>query len=809
MKVSYNWLNEFIHLADLNPQDIGERMSRTGIEVDGVNALGTGLKKIVVGHVLTCEPHPDSDHLSITTVDVGEDEPFQIVCGAPNVAAGQKVIVALPNSRIAGNVKIKKGKMRGVVSQGMICSLEEIGFSNSVVPKEYADGIMVLPEEAPAGMDIVEYLKLDDPIIELDITPNRADAFSMRGVAWELAAVYNRQPKFDYTDITKYDGKDLAGAIDLKVADTELVPEYNAFLVKNVTVEPSPLWLQLRLMAAGIRPINNVVDITNYVLLANGQPLHAFDYDKLDHKVIETRLAKEGERIVTLDEVDRPLLDSDIVITDGEKPIALAGVMGGLDTEIDENTTNVLIEAANFEPIHIRKTARRNGLHSESSMRNERGINKATVAESGAFAAEMIADLANGELVEGFERVSAIDLTPILVTSSLAYVNKRIGMDLTFAEVQQIFDQLQFELSGDANEFTVSVPERRWDILIQADLVEEIARIYGYDKIPSRLPAVNAQNMGLTDWQAFKRRTNNQMLAEGFNQVIAYSLIGDNQTVLEMANAKPVALDFPMSDDRRFMRTNLLSALLEIVQYNVARKTSDVAIFESGRVFKWADADLPVDETHLAAVWTGNAQAKTWSHQAKAVDFYDMKGVVESILDSFNLDVAVAFEATSELADMHPGRTAKIYAVGQSEERVELGYIGQLHPSVADKHDLKDTLVFEISLDEIYALPKVDVKQSAIPKFPGSDRDIAILVSDQVSNADVMKTIQKASKGGILVDIEIFDVYQGENIEDGKKSLAYSLKYLNPQATLTDEEVTNDVARITEALTNELAAEIR
>lgn len=809
MKVSYNWLNEFIDLADLNPQDIGERMSRTGIEVDGVNALGTGLKKIVVGHVLTCEPHPDSDHLSITTVEVGQEEPYQIVCGAPNVAAGQKVIVALPNSRIAGNVKIKKGKMRGVVSQGMICSLEEIGFSNSVVPKEYADGIMILPENAPTGMDIVEYLKLDDPIIELDITPNRADALSMRGVAWELAAVYNRQPNFDYTDLTKFEANDLAGAINLKVSDTTLVPEYNAFLVKNVTVEPSPLWLQLRLMAAGIRPINNIVDITNYVLLANGQPLHAFDYDKLDNKVIETRLAKAGERIVTLDEVDRPLLDSDIVITDGEKPIALAGIMGGLDTEIDENTTNVLIEAANFEPIHIRKTARRNGLHSESSTRNERGINKATIAESGAFAAEMIADLAKGQLVEGSERVSAIDLTPILVTSSLTYVDKRLGMNLSYADIKQVFEQLQFEVSGDGDEFTVSVPARRWDILIQADLVEEIARIYGYDKIPSRLPSVNAQNMGLTDWQTFKRRTDNQMLAEGFNEVIAYSLIGDNQTTLEMDNAKPVALDFPMSDDRRYMRTNLLSALLEIVQYNVARKISDVAIFETGRVFKWTDAQLPVDETHLAAVWTGNAKAKTWNHPAKAVDFYDMKGIVESVIDSFNLDVAVAFEATSELADMHPGRTARIYAIGQSDERIELGYIGQLHPSIADQYDLKDTLVFEISLDEIYALPKVEVRQAPIAKFPGSDRDIAILVSDQVTNADVIKTIKNASKGGILVDIEIFDVYQGDNIEDGKKSLAYSLKYLNPQRTLTDEEVTNDVARITEALTSELSAEIR
>lgn len=809
MKVSYNWLNEFIDLADLNPQDVGERMSRTGIEVDGVNALGTGLKKIVVGHVLECEPHPDSDHLSITKVNVGEEEPFQIVCGAPNVAAGQNVIVALPNSRIAGNVKIKKGKMRGVVSQGMICSLEEIGFSSNVVPKEYADGIMVLPEDAVAGTDIVDYLKLDDPIIELDITPNRADAFSMRGVAWELAAVYNRQPQFDTTDTSKYENSDLQGALDLQVEDTELVPEYNAYLVKNVKIGPSPLWLQLRLMSAGIRPINNVVDATNYVLLANGQPLHAFDYDKLDHKTIKTRLAKEGESIVTLDEVERELFDTDIVITDGESPIALAGVMGGLDTEIDETTTNVLIEAAVFEPIHVRKTARRNGLHSESSLRNERGINRATVAESGAYAAELIHDLAGGDIVEGRERVSDIDLTEVTVSTSLAYVNKRLGMELSYDDIVQIFNQLQFGISGDAEEFTVSVPSRRWDIHIQADLVEEIARIYGYDKIPSKLPSVNALNMGLNDWQTFKRQSNEQMLANGFDQVIAYSLIGDHQPTLEMANAKPVALDFPMSHDRRLMRTNLLSALLEIVQYNVARKTSDVAIFETGRVFKWSDSELPVDETHLAAAWTGNAISKSWNHPAKKVDFYDMKGALEAILESFNLDVAISFEPVNSLPDMHPGRTAMIYAIGQTDEHVELGYVGQLHPSVADQYDLKDTLVFEISLEKVFALPKVDVKQKPLAKYPGSDRDIAIVVADTVTNADITATIKKASKGGILVGTEIFDVYQGENIEDGKKSLAYSLKYLNPQATLSDEEVTTDVARITEALQNEWNAEIR
>lgn len=809
MKVSYKWLNEFIDLADLNPQDVGERMSRTGIEVDGVEALGEGLKKIVVGHVLTCEPHPDSDHLSVTTVNVGEAEPYQIVCGAPNVAAGQNVIVALPNSRIAGNVKIKKGKMRGVVSQGMICSLEEIGFSNSVVPKEYADGIMVLPEDAVPGTDIVEYLQLDDPIIELDITPNRADAFSMRGVAWELAAVYNRHANIETTDTSKFEANDLADALELKVADTALVPEYNAYLVKNVKVGPSPLWLQLRLMASGIRPINNVVDATNYVLMANGQPLHAFDYDKLANKVIETRLAKAGETLVTLDEVERTLLETDIVITDGEKPIALAGVMGGLDTEIDEDTTNVLIEAAIFEPIHIRKTARRNGLHSESSMRNERGINHATVAESGAYAAQLMHELAGGEIVEGRERVSVIDLTPVQVSSTLTYVNKRLGLTLSYADIEQIFAQLQFDIEGDGENFTVFVPSRRWDITIEADLVEEIARIYGYDKLPSRLPSVNAVNMGYTDWQLFKRRTNDQMLANGFNQVIGYSLTGDNQTVLEMANAKPVALDFPMSDDRRVMRTNLLSTLLEIVQYNVARKTADVAIFESGRVFKWADAALPVDETHLAAAWTGHSASKTWSHPAKVVDFYDMKGALEAVLDSFNLDVAISFEPVSDLPDMHPGRTALVFAEAKGAERVELGFIGQLHPSIADKYDMKDTLVFEISLDKVYALPKMAVKQTPIAKFPGSERDIAILVADTVTSAEITATIEKASKGGILVGTEIFDVYQGANIEDGKKSMAYTLKYLNPQATLTDEEVTADVARITDALSQDFQAEIR
>lgn len=809
MKVSIEWLNELISLEGITAEELADKMSRTGIEVDGLENLGNVLKKVVVGHTLEVVDHPDSDHLHICQVDVGEEEPYQIVCGAPNIASDQKVIVALPNSRIKNNVKIKKGKLRGQVSQGMICSLEEIGFDENVVPKEFANGIAVLPEDAPVGTSIVDYLKLDDSILDLDVTPNRADALSVRGNAWEVAAIYGRQPEFSSEDVDTFAKQsDLAKLVSIQVDDPDMVPEYNAFLVRNVKIQPSPLVVQVRLMKSGIRPINNIVDATNYVLLEYGQPLHAFDYDKLGTGKIETRMAQAGETLQTLDGEERQLTEEDIVITDGQKPIALAGVMGGYDTEIDESTQNVLLEAAMFEPIHIRKTARRLGLRSESSMRNERGVNQATIAEAGYYAAQLMVAWSSGDLEPGFAQVSTLDHGDVKVPSSLAYINRVLGTSLTYRDIEQVFADLQFGLEGDADHFTVTVPPRRWDIHIPADLTEEVARIYGYDKIPSHLPNAQGYKIGLTERQQFDRRARQTMQALSFNQVIGYNLVSaEALNVLQLEERAAVELDFPMSEDHRYMRTNLLTTDLDITRYNVARNIKNVAIYESGRISYWEDGQ-PVEENHLAAVWTGNRIDQSWQSQDQAVDFFAMKGIVEALLASMNLACSIRYQAAHDIADTHPGRTARILA-DLGEEETVLGFIGQLHPQTADSYDLvQATYVFELSLDRLFDLPKQTIVQESIPKFPGIKRDIALLVDESVSHAEIQACIQEAGNK-YLRDIQVFDLYTGDKIEAGKKSLAYQLSYLNPEATLQDDEVTANVDAIIQALSQELGAQVR
>lgn len=809
MKISQQWIDELVPVGDIPADELAEKMSRTGIEVDGVENIGAGLKKIVVGHVESVDQHPDADKLHVCQIDVGLDEPYQIVCGAPNIAVDQKVIVALPGSRIKDNVKIKKGKLRGVESKGMVCSLGELGFSENVVPKDYADGIYVLPQDAPVGDSVIDYLALDDPIIELDITPNRADALSMRGTAYELAAVYDKQVSIDHVATNDFAGSDLGDALTLSIESTDQVPAYYAYLVENVQVKESPLWMQVRLMKAGIRPLNNIVDITNYVLLEYGQPLHAFDYDKLANKAIHTRMAKDGEVLKTLDEVERKLSSDDIVITDGENPVALAGVMGGFDTEISNDSQNVLIEAACFNPSNIRKTARKFGLRSESSLRNERGINQATIAEAGAYAAQLMAEYAGGQVNPGRASEDHLDLTPVTVSASLDYINGQLGTHLTFSEIEQVFAQLDFSMTGNAEQFVVEVPSRRWDISIPADLVEEVARIYGYDKIPASLPAVNANHIGLTPWQSFKRHTNRQMQALGFNQVIAYSLTSaDKKDHLPSGDRQAVELDFPMSDDRRYMRTNLAQALLDVAQYNTARQNKNVAIYEVSRVFSWRqENELPEDETHLSAVWTGNKADKTWDSPAQNLDFYDMKAVLTTILDQSNRKATYSFRAKDDLKDMHPGQTAEIWA-HQDNQDFYLGYLGKLHPSTADDYDLKDTFLFEISLETLFGLEEKLVTQSPLAKYPGSSRDIAMVVAEDVTHADIITTIGEASQDHLHA-IHLFDLYRGENIGSGKKSMAYRLDYLDPEATLTDDRLAEDVDKITQALESQLNAEIR
>ena len=804
MKVSYKWLKEYLDLSDVTPDELAEKMSRTGIEVDDVIYPGKGLSKIVVGETLSVVDHPDSDHLHVCQVNIGTEEPIQIVCGAPNVAAGQKVIVALHGARITGNAKIKKGKMRGQESNGMICSLAELGYSESVVSKNYADGIFVLPAEAVPGTEVVDLLELDDAILDIDITPNRADALSMRGSAYEVAAIYNKALKFPEAPVSEKTGS-VTDYIKVAVEDTNDAPAYHIQVIKDVKIAESPLWLQNKLMNGGIRPINNVVDITNYILLEYGQPLHAFDYDQIGSKEIIVRRAKENETMTTLDGVERTLDTDNIVITNGTAPIALAGVMGGLDSEITDGTVTVALEAALFNPVLIRKTAGKFNLRSESSSRFEKGINVATIRTAGQHAAELIHELAGGTIVAGTASVDTVEVKDTEVVITLEKINRSLGTAISSGEVTAIFNQLGFASTFDSETFTVAVPPRRWDISIYADILEEVARIYGYDNLPETLPITPALPTALTPKQHTMRITRRFMEGAGLTQNISYVLTtAEKAREYAVEHKEGIRLAWPMSEDRSTLRMNLLSTLLDNATYNVARKNTDIQFYEIGRVFfPSADSVLPIEAERLAGVMTGMAYQKDWQMAAEPVNFYHAKGVLDGYFETMGLSDQIRFEAAKDLKWMHPGRTAAVY-LGDAY----IGYVGQVHPATANAYDLKETYAFEIDFEAIIAAPKEVITQQPIPKFPGVTRDVALLVDETVTHQQIVKTI-KENGGKFLKDVHLFDIYQGKGIEDGKKSVAYSMSFLNPEATLVDEDINKAFTKLVAALETECGAAIR
>ncbi|SFE22169.1 phenylalanine--tRNA ligase subunit beta [Trichococcus pasteurii] len=804
MKVSYKWLKEYLDLSDVTPDELAEKMSRTGIEVDDVIYPGKGLSKIVVGETLSVVDHPDSDHLHVCQVNVGADEPIQIVCGAPNVAAGQKVIVALHGARITGNAKIKKGKMRGQESNGMICSLAELGYPESVVPKKYADGIFVLPTEAVPGTEVVDLLDLDDAILDIDITPNRADALSMRGSAYEVAAIYNKELEFPAAPVSEKTGS-VADHIKVAVEDTTDAPAYHIQVIKDVKIAESPLWLQNKLMNGGIRPINNVVDITNYILLEYGQPLHAFDYDQIGSKEIIVRRAKANEKMTTLDGVERTLDTDNIVITNGTAPIALAGVMGGMDSEITDGTVTVALESALFNPVLIRKTAGKFNLRSESSSRFEKGINVATILTAGQHAAELIHELAGGTIVAGTASVDTVEVKDTEVVITLEKINRSLGTAISSDEVTAIFNQLGFASTFDGETFTVAVPPRRWDISIYADILEEVARIYGYDNLPETLPITPALPTALTPKQHTMRITRRFMEGAGLTQNISYVLTtAEKAREYAVEDKEGIRLAWPMSEDRSTLRMNLLSTLLDNAAYNVARKSTDIQFYEIGRVFfPSADSVLPIEAERLAGVLTGMAYQKDWQMAAEPVNFYHAKGVLDGYFETMGLSDQIRFEAAKDLKWMHPGRTAAVY-MGDAY----IGYVGQVHPATANAYDLKETYAFEIDFEAIIAAPKEVITQQPIPKFPGVTRDVALLVDETVTHQQIVRTI-KENGGKFLKDVHLFDIYQGKGIEDGKKSVAYSMSFLNPEATLVDEDINKAFAKLVAALETECGAAIR
>ncbi|HDI1487702.1 TPA: phenylalanine--tRNA ligase subunit beta [Staphylococcus aureus] len=792
MLISNEWLKEYVTIDD-SVSDLAERITRTGIEVDDLIDYTKDIKNLVVGFVKSKEKHPDADKLNVCQVDIGEDEPVQIVCGAPNVDAGQYVIVAKVGGRLPGGIKIKRAKLRGERSEGMICSLQEIGISSNYIPKSFESGIYVFSESQVPGTDALQALYLDDQVMEFDLTPNRADALSMIGTAYEVAALYNTKmtkPETTSNELELSANDELTVTIE----NEDKVPYYSARVVHDVTIEPSPIWMQARLIKAGIRPINNVVDISNYVLLEYGQPLHMFDQDAIGSQQIVVRQANEGEKMTTLDDTERELLTSDIVITNGQTPIALAGVMGGDFSEVKEQTSNIVIEGAIFDPVSIRHTSRRLNLRSESSSRFEKGIATEFVDEAVDRACYLLQTYANGKVLK--DRVSSGELgafiTPIDITADK--INRTIGFDLSQNDIVTIFNQLGFDTEINDDVITVLVPSRRKDITIKEDLIEEVARIYGYDDIPSTLPVFDKVTSGqLTDRQYKTRMVKEVLEGAGLDQAITYSLVSkEDATAFSMQQRQTIDLLMPMSEAHASLRQSLLPHLIEAASYNVARKNKDVKLFEIGNVFfANGEGELPDQVEYLSGILTGDYVVNQWQGKKETVDFYLAKGVVDRVSEKLNLEFSYR---RADIDGLHPGRTAEILL-----ENKVVGFIGELHPTLAADNDLKRTYVFELNFDALMAVSVGYINYQPIPRFPGMSRDIALEVDQNIPAADLLSTIH-AHGGNILKDTLVFDVYQGEHLEKGKKSIAIRLNYLDTEETLTDERVSKVQVEIEAAL---------
>lgn len=790
MLVSYNWLKQYTNVED-NANALAEKITRGGIEVEGVEYLAEEISNVVVGYVVSKEKHPDAEKLNVCQVNVGEEENLQIVCGAPNVDAGQYVIVAKVGAKLPG-IKIKKAKLRGVESQGMICSLAELGLSKSVVPKNHQDGIYVFETEQELGSDVVEVLGLNDYILDLSITPNRADALSMRGLTYELGALYNN--KVDFKDVEKEENYE---ATSLQVViESDSCRNYVGQVVKNVEVKSSPLWLQIRLMNSGIRPINNIVDITNYVLLEFGQPMHAFDKDLVGDKIV-VRDAKEGEVLETLDGEERKLQTTDLVITDGTRAIALGGVMGGKNTEVSEETKNIILESAYFNPTSVRRTSAAHGLRSDSSARFEKGIDPNMQKAALARAVELILELCPNAVVESSVGVVNKEEEKV-VEITTSYINNYLGITLSTEEIVAILEGLSFRVEVTGENLVVKVPTRRPDISIKQDLVEEVIRIYGYDNLASTLPKFSKTTKGgLTYSQRMVRDLRAVYASLGFNDTINYSLVSEEEaTGYTLENHHKVRLLMPMTETHSTLRQSLVPGLLNTVQYNVARKQKDLKLLEIGCVFFGSGDDniQPKETLYLSAALTGEERVTKWLKESSTLDFFAAKGYLEVVFERLGLEEKVTYKK-STLEGMHPGRFAEVYLGGK-----RIGFIGEVHPQVADKLGLNTTYVFEINLDEVISESKVKPKYEEVTKYPEITRDIAMLVDVKDEYQNIYNVIESVNSK-LITKVELFDLYVGAELLVGKKSLALTITYSDKQKTLTDEEVTAVHDKVLSALT--------
>ncbi|WP_125761017.1 phenylalanine--tRNA ligase subunit beta [Companilactobacillus hulinensis] len=802
MKISVNWLKEYIpvtHTVD----EMANKISLTGIESAPVHN-GEGLDKLVVGHITSIKPHPDSDHLNITTVDVGEDEDKQIVCGAPNVANDQYVIVALHGAHLPEGKRIKRGKIRGEESDGMICGLDEIGVPVKYVPEAYHNGIYVFPEAVTPGTDALTALGLDDDMVDMDITPNRADTLGMRGAAWEIGATYDEKPSFTDAKIDESKVKENSD-LTIEVENKELVPDFMVRVLKNVTVGESPLWMQRRLWNQNIQPVNNVIDAANYTMIEYGQPIQAYDLDKLENDSITVMNAHSGDKFTVDDGTNKVLNNNDLIVKSGDEILGLAGVAGGINARVTAETKNVVLESAVFDGAVVRKAAQRHDLRGDASNRFEKGVDNGAVSDALLRATQLVDENTNADEISQEIVGSYTEAKPTVIQGKISHINHLMGLELSSDEILNILDRLGFETKLDGDDLTVTVPTRRWDMSIEADVVEEVIRIYGYENLKGTLPAGMETAGGYSPKREFSNRLRNILLGQGMDEVINFALMNKQEAAdFNVINTNYTKLLHPMTEDHEVLRTSLIPGLINNVAYNQARNNNDISIFEQARIFDRKDGvDRPKEVEYIAGAVSGNIAMDSWNTTAKAVDFYNVKAIVEELLSFANLDADFDYVATDKISNLHPGQTAEIIADGQA-----VGFIGKLHPDYQKEHSINDTFVFELNVDTLFGMEKRNVQAQTAPKYPSVSRDLAILVGKDIESGTLVKDIF-ANGGKYLSEVNIFDVYQGKNIKSNHKSLGYHLEFLNPEATLTDDQVEKAFDIIKDSLVQKFNVEIR
>lgn len=790
MKLSTNFVKDYVDI-DVDTKTLAEDMTKAGNEYDSAENL-INASNLVIGEVLECEMHPDSDHLHVCKVNVG-NEVLQIVCGAPNVRKGLKVIVALVGAKLPGDITIRKGNIRGVESNGMMCSIAELGLESKFLSEEDKNGIHELPQNAIPGEDPIKFMEMDDSVIDFDLTANRGDLLSILGMAHEIAAIYNKKVK--EIDLSHNENsEDINNTFKVEV-NTDNCSIFLAKRVENVVIKESPTFIKNRLIASGIRPINNVVDISNYVMLETGQPLHFYDADTLKGK-LEVRMATDGEKLTTLDNIERTLTTDGIVISDGEKAIGLAGVMGGLETEITEKTKNIIIESAIFDAVKIRKTSKE-VLRSEASSRFEKGLDPNRTYMAIERSCNLLEKYADAQIVGGLAKYDKTDLTDTKIDITFDKINSILGINVPNEAVLDVFERLGFKSEVEGNVVHVSVPKRRVDISIKEDLIEEVGRIYGVDNIVGKLPELPLKQ---GSYNKTIRQIRNKMVDLGLNETLSYILVntkeGTQYSIMPEGYENATLLD-PMTEERNTLRYSIIPSLVKIYEYNKDRNQKDICLFEIGKGF-YKNGEEYGENTKLCALMTGEYYQGIQNR--KNVDFYIIKGIVEEILDYIGYANRYSFVVKNALPkEFHPYQTAEI-----SVNNDIVGIVGKLHPE-----NFKEAVyAFEINLDKLLDKKVGKVKYKEISKYPSVKKDIAIIVDKDLSSQDIAMVIKKAA-GKLLVASNVFDVYTGTGIEENKKSIAYSLEFGANDRTLTDEEINTSMEKIVSTLEKEFKAELR